>query len=151
MKKLQIFLLFLGVLISSLSFAQNVKQNKSANWGNRHVKSSSKGGKPENAIGYISEGNLAAFSDKDSLFLEALTPELKALGITTSEWEGIQNKLRTSWTLTKKSTFKKAIDELNKEVFSNHNCIAVYAEYGGKGGQKAMTVYSKETWDLLPN
>ncbi|MBB6462638.1 hypothetical protein [Flammeovirga kamogawensis] len=151
MKKLHIVLLFLGVLISSLSFAQNVKQNKSANWGNRHVKSSSKGGKPDNAVGYLSEGNLAAFSDKDSLFLEDLTPDLEDLGITTSEWESIQNKLRTCWTLTKKAAFKKAIDELNNEIFSNHNCVAVYAEYGGKGGQKAMTVYSKEAWNLLPN
>lgn len=144
-------LFILSILFSTLSFGQNVKQNKSADWGNRHVKSSSKGGQPDNAVGYLSEGNLAYFSSKDSLFLEQLTPELKELGITESKWESVQNKLRSRWTLTNNKDFKLAIQELNDEIFYKHNCVAVYAEYGGKGGQKAMTIYTKEVWDSLPD
>lgn len=144
-------LLILSVLFSTLSFGQNVKQNKSADWGNRHVKSSSAGGQPENAVGYLSEGNLAYFSSTDSLFLEQLTPELKKLGITESEWEYVQDKLRSRWSLTNNSDFKKAIQELNDEIFYKYDCVAVYAEYGGKGGQKAMTIYTKEVWDSLPD
>ena len=137
--------------MASYSYSQGVNQKKSANMGNRHVKSSSKGGMPDNAIGYLSEGNLAFFSSADSLFLEDLTPELESLGITQKEWTSVQSKLRERWTLTNNADFKKAIEELNQELFSKHNCVAVYAEYGGKGGQKAMTIYTKEVWESLPD
>ena len=93
MKTVSLFIL--SILFSTISFGQNVKQNKSADWGNRHVKSSDKGGQPDNAVGYLSEGNLAYFSSKDSLFLEQLTTELKKLGITESSWKSVQNKLRS--------------------------------------------------------
>ena len=48
------------------------------------------------------------------------------------------------------SNFKAAIEQLNTTLFNAKGCHAVYAEYGGKGGQKAMTVYTKEVWDSLP-
>ncbi|ANQ49569.1 hypothetical protein MY04_2195 [Flammeovirga sp. MY04] len=150
MKSKNIILLFIGLFFSTFLVAQNVKQNKSAHWGNRHVKSSSKGGKPTNAIGYLSEGNLAAFAKEDQLFKESLTPELEQLGITASDWNKAQDKLRDQWRLMNSKSFKKAIKELNQDIFSKHNCIAVYAEYGGKGGQKAMTIYDKKTWESLP-
>ena len=130
--------------------SQNVNQSKSAKMGNRHVKSSDKGGKPDNAVGFVSEGNLAFFSNKDSLFLEDLDPDLEAMGVTKEDWSGVQNKLRDRWTLLDNADFKKAIDELNQDLFFKHDCIAVYAEYGGKGGQKAMTIYTKEVWKSLP-
>ena len=144
-------LCLLFVATSFIAQGQNVKQNKSADWGNRHVKSSSKGGQPDNAVGYLSEGNLAYFSSNDSLFLEQITPELIELGITESNWQTVQDKLRSRWSLTNNKDFKKAIQELNDEIFYKHNCVAVYAEYGGKGGQKAVTIYTKEVWDSLPD
>ena len=117
-------------------------QTKSASWGNRHCKSSGSGGKPDNAVGFISEG-----SPFKTRFLEELDPKLAVMGVTAEEWSGVQEQLREAYGIFK-SGFKAAIERLNESLFVGKGCIAVYAEYGK--GQKAMTVYAEEVWDSLP-
>ena len=46
--------------------------------------------------------------------------------------------------------FKEEIEVLNTSLFGAKGCHACYAEYGGKGGQKAMTVYASAVWESLP-
>lgn len=139
----------LAIIAFAITRAVGVKQSQSSNWGNRHVKSSANGGKPDNAVGFLSEGNLALFKESESKFVEPLDPQLKELGVTVEDWELVQNRLRESWHLVGSKNFKNVIEELNKELFSKYGCVAVYAEYGGKGGQKAMTVYTQEVWNSL--
>lgn len=127
-----------------------VKNSKGSNWGNRHVKSSANGGKPENAVGFASEGNVAVLKSSSSKFAEALDQQLKAMGISEEDWQMVQTKLRDRWHLMGSKDFKKAIDELNEDLFFKKGCVAVYAEYGPKGGQKAMTVFTQTVWDALP-
>ena len=117
-------------------------QTKSASRGNRHCRSSASGGKPDNAVGFISEG-----SPFKTRFLEELDPESAAIGVTADEWSGVQEQLREAYGITK-SGLKAAIESLNESLFTAKGCIAVYAEFGK--GQKAMTVYTKEVWDSLP-
>ena len=70
--------------------------------------------------------------------------------MTEAEWQQAQEKIRTAWGVIFKKDFKKAINELNESLFEPKDCIAVYGEYGGKGGQACMTVYSKQQWNFLP-
>jgi hypothetical protein len=110
--------------------------------GNRHCKSARTGGKPDKAVGFISEG-----SPFKTRFLEELDPELAAMGVSAEEWSTVQMKLREAYGIAK-SKLKAAIESLNESLFTAKGCIAVYAEYGM--GQKAMTVYTQEAWDSLP-
>ena len=118
-------------------------QTKSASFGNRHCKSSANGGKPDNAVGFISEG-----SPFKTRFVEELDPELAAMGVTAEEWAGVQTTLRESYGVIIKKGFKKAITTLNESLFIPKGCFAVYAEYGK--GQQAVTIYTKAVWDSLP-
>ena len=129
-----------------------VNQYQSSSMGNRHVYSEANGGKPLNAVGYMSEGNFAVAKSKEARFVEPLTPELKELGVTEENWTMCQGKMQEAYTCISitKSEFKDAIATLNDLVFKPVNCHAVYAEYGAKGGQAAMTVYTQEQWDKLP-
>ena len=153
MKSFAKFLIIQIVLLGLFQFgnAQGVNQKKSANMGNRHVKSSAKGGMPDNAVGYASEGNLAAFSNRDSLFIEPLDSKLQDLGISGDDWKKIESRLRDSWAAIGNDALKKTISQLNEDYFFKIDCIAVYAEYGGKGGQKAMTVYTLKVWNTFPD
>ena len=127
------------------------KQTKSASWGNRHCKSSANGGKPDNAVGFACEGNFAIAKKDDQKFVETLDTQLKEKGVTDTEWMSAIGKLREAHkAVGGTDTFKEAIAQLNTTLFSGKGCHAVYAEYGGKGGQKSMTVYSKDVWDALP-
>ena len=96
------------------------------------------------------EGTLALFSGKEKRFGEPLDPDLRELGVTDEDWAKVQQKLQDAWHLMGTRKFKEAIGQLNEEIFSKYECIAVYAEYGGKGGQKAMTVYTLVVWESLP-
>ena len=130
------------------------KQTKSASWGNRHCKSSGGGGKPDNAVGFACEGNFAIAKKDNEKFVEPLDPELGTLGVTETEWVSAINKLRDAHKACPLSgggtEFKAAIEQLNITLFSAKGCRAVYAEYGAKGGQKAMTVYTEKVWESLP-
>jgi hypothetical protein len=127
------------------------KQSKSASWGNRHCATQSRGGKPDNAVGFASEGNFAIAKKDHEKFVEPLDAQLMALGVTDTEWASAVGKLREAHSAVGGgSNFKAAIEQLNTTLFNAKGCHAVYAEYGGKGGQKAMTVYTKEVWDSLP-
>ena len=125
-------------------------QSQTASLGNRHVKSSADGGKPDNAIGYASEGNLAAVGNKENMFTEPLDPALREKGVTEEDWRMVQTTLRERWHLMGTGDFEKAIAELDESLFFQKGCVAVYAEYGAKGGQKAITIYTREVWDSLP-
>ena len=70
--------------------------------------------------------------------------------MTEEDWAKVQKTLQDAWHLIGTGAFREAIEQLNEEIFSKHGCIAVYAEYGGKGGQKAMTVYTLAVWGSLP-
>ena len=128
-----------------------VNNNRDASWGNRHVGDSVKGGRPANAVGFAGEGNLAAFKRKDKRFTNPLDPLLKEQGITDEEWAEILEGLRSSWGRISKKAFKAKIVEFNEKFFHPKNLKAVYAEYGGKGGQAAMTVYTLKVWKSLPS
>lgn len=128
------------------------RHSKGASWGNRHVASSCRGGCPGNAIGYTQEGDCAIFKSKRSLFLESLNPRLAAHGITEEDWDRVIEELRDAWASNRffiKFKLMKKIKELNVTFFHRHECHAVYAEYGPKGGQAAMTIYSMEAWKRL--
>lgn len=125
------------------------KQTQTASWGNRHCASSAGGGKPANAVQWASEGNFAV-ANASKRFIDPLDPQLEKQGVTEDEWQQALEKLRTAWGVIRKSAFKKVIVELNESLFVPKGCFAVYGEYGGKGGQACMTVYTKEQWDLLP-
>ena len=140
----------LAVIAFAIAKSVGARQSQSAKWGSRHVRSSANGGKPENAVGFASEGNMALFKDKSSRFSEPLDPQLEKLGISEEDWRMVQNKLRNRWRQMGNKDFKEAINELNEELFFKNGCVAVYAEYGVKGGQKAMTIYTQEVWDSLP-
>lgn len=71
-------------------------------------------------------------------------------GVTEEEWAEALVKLRAAWGVIFKGEFKKAIADLNESLFVPKNCFAVYGEYGPKGGQACMAVYTKEQWDALP-
>ena len=92
---------------------------------------------------------MALFKGKSSKFSEPLDPQLEKLGISEEDWRMVQNKLRNRWHQMGNKDFKEAINELNEELFFINDCVAVYAEYGWKGGQKAMTIYTQEIWDSL--
>ena len=68
-----------------------------------------------------------------------LTPELKAKGVTDSQWADICKSLREGKGMTGiGGGFSAAIGKANTTVFSKVGVIGVYAEYGQ--GQKAMVV-----------
>ena len=133
-----------------------VNQYQSASWGNRHVYSSHNGGMPTNAVGFLSEGNFAIARAQEARFVEPLTSELRELGLTEENWAMCQDKLRHAYCIinpaafSSRNSYSEAIATLNDLVFREKKCHAVYAEYGGKGGQAAMTVYTQEQWDKLP-
>merc|ERR1712194_308960 len=114
--------------------------------GNRHCASSAGGGKPANAVQWTSEGNFAV-ANKSKRFVEALDAQLAEHDVTEEEWQQALEKLRVSWGVIIKKKFKAAIDELNASLFVPKGC---FAEYGPKGGQACMTVYSKQQWESLP-
>jgi hypothetical protein len=125
------------------------KQTKSASWGNRHCKSSSGGGKPDNAVGFASEGNLAILKGASEKFTEPLDPQLKALGVSEEEWASAINKLRDAHkAVGGGGKFKEEIEQLNTTLFSGKGCKAVYAEYGG-GNPYGQTVYPNAVWEAL--
>jgi len=120
--------LILVAIAYSISKPIGIKQTQSAKWGNRHVESSVYGGKPKNAVGFASEGNMAILQKISDKFIESLDSQLESLGISEEDWKIIQDKLRNSWNLFGNRNFKKSINELNEEFFSGRGCIAVYAE-----------------------
>merc|ERR1719499_1080154 len=129
------------------------KQNQSASWGNRHVANSASGGRPENAVGFLSEGNFAVGKSKENRFAETYEEQalqLGTCGVTKEDWEIIRSRLQNKWKVVFKGDFKKEIQKLNDEVFVPKGLRAVYAEYGAKGGQAAVTIYTQEQWDKLP-
>lgn len=123
-----------------------VKQNKNA-WGNRFVRTHN-GGKPYDAVGYAGEG----FFWKKRFTDDALTPELKELGMTEEEWDTICQRLHDAMGFLHLGVnvwkFCRGIEALNEEYFDKIGCKAVRAEFGK--GCKAMTVYTKEVWDAKP-
>lgn len=124
-------------------------QSRTISWGNRHCAESAAGGKPKNAVQWTCEGNFA-IGNKDKVFVDALDPQLAECGVSEEEWSSALEKIRVEWSCLFKKKLKKAIDELNESLFVPKGCFAVYGEYGGKGGQACMTVYTKEQWESLP-
>jgi len=124
-------------------------QTQTASWGNRHCAESASGGKPANAVQWTAEGNFA-IGNKEKIFIDALNPQLAECGVTEEEWQQALEKIRAEWAVISKTKFKKAITELNESLFVPKGCFAVYGEYGAKGGQACMTVYTKEQWESLP-
>merc|ERR1719204_1561695 len=112
------------------------KQTQSASWGNRHCKSSAEGGRPDNAVGFLCEGNFAVGKNKDERFVDPYEAQaLNGLDIDETLWKKIQFRLQESWGCIKKGQFKDEIKKMNEEIFHPRNLHAVYAEYGAKGGQ----------------
>jgi len=106
-----------------------------ATWGNRNVKSSGSGGKPDDALGYVGEGSPFGKRFND----HSLDPALARKGITVDEWDFACQMLRDNYSVFAPSKFTTAIGQLNKQIFHAKGCHAVYAEFGK--GQKAMSVY----------
>merc|ERR1711918_22053 len=106
-----------------------------ATWGNRNVKSSMNGGKPDDAIGYVGEGSVLGTRFAD----HSLDPALARKGVTVAQWEFACQTLRDNYSVFRPGKFKAAIEQLNQELFHPRGAHAVYAEFGK--GQRAMTVY----------
>merc|ERR1711879_137284 len=108
-----------------------VKQSQSASWGNRHVADGGKGGRPENAVGYLSEGDMAAV--KGGQFAETFAEQalqLGSSGLTEEEWAQIQERLRTAWGRFSKKNYCAEIKKIDEEILKPKGLTGVYAEYG---------------------
>ena len=108
----------------------------------RHASQS--GWKPEEAIGFSSEGGIFGLK-----FSDPLEPSVADHGVTEEEWAHANALLRTSWSPFSKLPTIRVIEELNTSLFARKGLVAVYAEHGA--AQKAMTIYSEERFaDLFP-
>ena len=131
--------------------------SKNAAYGNRHCKSSSRGGCPDAALIWVGEGNMAITKNKDQLFLyygdyDCYGNHAAALAqhkIDNDTWDAIIKRLQDKHGIISKKALKKEIEAINSEVFDEQGLIAVYGEYGPKGGQACMCVYKKAAFEQL--
>ena len=126
--------------------------SKNAAYGNRHCKSSTNGGCPETALVWVGEGNMAVTKKKDQLFLfygdddsyEKRAAALMENKLDKETWDAIIKRLQEKHGKIFKKALKKEIEAINSEVFDEKGLIAVYGEYGMKGGQSCMCVEDKK-------
>ena len=129
--------------------------SKNADYGNRHTLDSTDGGCPKEALVWVGEGNFAigmkteeryCYYGKNDSYINRAN-DLEAAGINQECWEGIIKRLQAKYCKLFKGDFKKEIESLNQEIFDPKGLIAIYSEYGGKGGQSAMCVVKKEVFE----
>ena len=131
--------------------------SKNADYGNRHSANGCDGGCPKEGLIWVGEGNFAISKKKEERYtyygkedsLMSRTSDLDAAGIDQECWEGVILQLQENYCKVFKGDFKKCIENLNKEIFEHKGLIALYSEYGPKGGQSAMCVYKKEAFEKL--